>query len=369
MAEITKKSDVRATLQLPSKKDAEILQSCMICGEKKTDNQFYSNKYSKMWIPNKYIVPYCKRCIQEIYDENKERYDAEIATIIICHYLDLPFSKDSFLSHHTKDPNFAIGSYISALNLKNAKFKTFAHSIIEDEIGRTYADVREDKEVKWRKRDKANRDLVISTVGFDPFDLDSLSDGDRQFCFNLMAGYCDIQDLKSDQYKLNGVIELVLNQCQLKEINEKIHSALATKQTDEKTISTLMGIKDKLSKSISSIAKENQISSLHQSNKSQPLTLSGKMKEMEENGFEKIFVNAFTIETADAMKQIADLSNRSIMEQLAFDAGDYADMVKKQREMIVKLQRDLDDATETLRLAKNQLARMGADSIEQEVVT
>ena len=66
----------------------------------------------------------------------------------------------------------------------------------------------------------------------------------------------------------------------------------------------------------------------------------------------KIKVNLFDIETSEAIKQIADASNRSIMEQLTWDANDYTEMIKEQREMLSKLYSEVAELKETNRLLK-----------------
>ena len=78
------------------------------------------------------------------------------------------------------------------------------------------------------------------------------------------------------------------------------------------------------------------------------------MKEMEENDFEAIKVNLFDIKQAEAFKQIADLSNQSIMDQLTFDNSDYSDIVKEQRELIQKYETELDTYKEENRILKNK---------------
>ena len=72
-------------------------------------------------------------------------------------------------------------------------------------------------------------------------------------------------------------------------------------------------------------------------------------------GFDDAQVNLFDIKTCDAMKQIADLSNHSILEQLTFDSNDYTDMLKEQREMILKYEDDNLNLQEENRLLKNQI--------------
>ena len=63
----------------------------------------------------------------------------------------------------------------------------------------------------------------------------------------------------------------------------------------------------------------------------------------------------FDIRTSECMKQIADLSNQSIMEQLTLDANDYAEMLKEQRELIGKLQSESDELSEENRMLKNKV--------------
>lgn len=73
------------------------------------------------------------------------------------------------------------------------------------------------------------------------------------------------------------------------------------------------------------------------------------------DGYEPIKVNLYDINTSEAMKQIADLSNQSIMEQLNWNSNDYTEMIKEQREMLEKLQSENSTLSEENRMLKNQL--------------
>ena len=79
------------------------------------------------------------------------------------------------------------------------------------------------------------------------------------------------------------------------------------------------------------------------------------MKEMVLNGFDDVKVNLFDIETSEAMKQIADISNRSIMEQLTWDSNDYTEMIKEQREKLLMLQDENGELKEQNRILQNQI--------------
>jgi ABC-type enterochelin transport system substrate-binding protein len=82
------------------------------------------------------------------------------------------------------------------------------------------------------------------------------------------------------------------------------------------------------------------------------------MKKLLDDDFEEIRVNLFDIKTSEAMKQVADISNRSIMDQLSLDGNDYTQMLKEQREMIVDLTAKTDELKEENRNLKNRLADM-----------
>ena len=50
------------------------------------------------------------------------------------------------------------------------------------------------------------------------------------------------------------------------------------------------------------------------------------------------------------MRQVADISNASILKQIHLDENDYTEMLGQQREMIVKLQRQADENMEKARI-------------------
>ena len=79
------------------------------------------------------------------------------------------------------------------------------------------------------------------------------------------------------------------------------------------------------------------------------------MKEMAENGFEEIRVNLFDIKTSEAFQQIDAISNNNIANQLTLDNNEFSDMVKEQREMIQKYEKDALELKEENRILKNKI--------------
>lgn len=214
-------------------------------------------------------------------------------------------------------------------------------------------------EVQWTKKDKQNMKYAISTIGYDPFDDVGLEDADRKYCFNILAGYCDTDGISEDGHKMQGVIEMTMLYCQCKKITEAMNIELSEKNVDDVKIQKLTSSKSSLLSSIATIAKDNNISSNYNKNSKQGQnSFTSKMKEMSENGFAEIEINLFDIKTSESFKQIDEISNNNIANQLTLDNNEYAEVVKEQRELVQKYGDEIEELKEENRKLKNQIINL-----------
>ena len=211
-------------------------------------------------------------------------------------------------------------------------------------------------EVKWSKKDKQNMKYVISTIGYDPLEDLGMSDYDKKYCYNILAGYCDTSGISEDGHKLHSVIEMAILYAQCRKLTEEMNAEFNRENVDDTKISKLSSSKSTLLSSIATIAKDNNIASNYNKNSKQGQdSLSSKMKEMEANGFSEIEVNLFDIKTSEAFKQIDQISNENIANQLTLDSNEYTDIIKEQREMITAYESQLDELQEENRMLKNKI--------------
>lgn len=211
-------------------------------------------------------------------------------------------------------------------------------------------------EIKWTKKDKQNMKYVISTIGYDPYEDIGLVDADRKYCYNILSGYCDTDGISEDGHKMQGVIEMTMLYCQCKKITETMNIELAKEEPDDAKIQKLTASKTSLLSSIATIAKDNNIASNYNKNSKQgQSSLTSKMKEMAENGYQEIAVNLFDIKTSEAFRQIDEISNNNIANQLTLDNNEYSEIVKEQREMIQKYDVELEAIKEENRILKNKI--------------
>ena len=79
------------------------------------------------------------------------------------------------------------------------------------------------------------------------------------------------------------------------------------------------------------------------------------MKEMAEHNFSEIDVNLFDIKTCEAFRQIDEISNTNIANQLTLDSNEYTDIIKEQREMIQKYDSEVEELKEENRILMNKV--------------
>lgn len=215
---------------------------------------------------------------------------------------------------------------------------------------------KQEPNVKWTKEDKQNMKYIISKLGYDPFEDVGLDEFDRKYCFNLLSGYFDTPGILEDGHKKQCVIEITMSYCQCRKITDELNTELGKADSNEKRITSLTNAKSSLLSSIATIAKDNNISSNYNKNSNQGQdSISSMMKEMEKNGFQEIQVNLFDIKTSEAFRQIDDISNQNISNQLTLDSNEYSEIVKEQRDLIKNLESEVGQLKEENRNLKNQI--------------
>lgn len=334
--------------------------TCQCCGLEKKATDFYLSSSSYVWKKSKGRVLFCKECVNDVLKELTPRYGERIALAYCCALVDLPYIKDLYNAIISKNQVLSFGMYARGLNGVQYKSvgKTFINSLVDDEINFDPVMIarEEEPEVEWTGEDNKNKSFVLSIVGYDPFESAELTDADYQYCINTLAAYCDSPDTAEDPHKIQSVIEMTMLNLQCRKVNGLINRELLSADPDESKIKNLSDTKSKFINALSKMAQDNNISSNNSTtSKAGKNALTEKMKVMYAEGYRPIEVSLFDVKTCDAMKQVADLSNRSIMDQLAFEDNDYADMIKEQREAMVDYQRQIAELTEANRKLQNQL--------------
>lgn len=327
---------------------------CSCCGKERDAGQYYASASPFHAATSKLHV--CKQCLLKIADSDIE---SPVHIQNLLRMIDKPYLHTTWISSSEEAANrnrhlFSI--YMKNLGLRHNRMKTWQDSEF-DEDGTKTQEINADHSSKDGgaiQLDDTNKKDVLRMLGYDPFEGEIESD--KRLLYNNLVNFLDEGTLE-DNFKLPAVIEIVKGFNQIDKINRAIAtitSDVANMSNQAGGIKSLIDSKEKILKSMLALAKDNGISVNHNNNKSKGAgTLSGIIKTLQEKGFEEGEVNQFDIETAQGIRQVADLSNKSIMDQLQFDENDYTSMIMEQREII----QNLDTRTITLEEENRKLKK------------
>lgn len=148
-----------------------------------------------------------------------------------------------------------------------------------------------------------------------------------------------------------SVVRGFLQQSKLDDAIAKLMSDISNIERNSATIKSLQESKNKISSVITSLAQDSCISLRYNKNaKKGENTWTGKIKRIKSLNLRESEVNGFDIDTCRGMRQVQEISDASIMKQLALDESEWSDMVAEMRKTNVTLRREKDAYQEINRI-------------------
>ena len=332
-----------------------ITYRCTRCGKTRQDpkNYFYMSKASPIFTANEMYSCICVECANELFEQAKIKYkDEKIAMIIICHYLDIYFDESSY-EQIKSNANFSFGIYSRTLNANAYKKKNFTTCLVEIIKNglKGSKQIQVEKEVTWNKEDRNNKSRVLRLVKYDPFE--NANDESRKFMFNLCNNYLQDEAMIEDPHILQGVIEIVISYNQIRILDNIINEETTSNAIDETRLKSLTESKIKILSSVNQFAKDNGISA-STNNKGQKGTgsLAYYTRLFDDIHFTDAEMNLFDIQTCEAMKQFADISNASILDQIRLRGDELGEMTESQTKTVLDLREKVASLEEELRKLK-----------------
>lgn len=342
-------------------------KQCLKCEKVQDISRNFYKSNSSIYADNRF--PVCKSCIEKSLKlENPLSTEAIDSLKNVLIEMNRPFLFSQWVTsveESKKTKNKPFGMYLKNIQLnfndytwKDSEFESLASV----ELSSTHKNKTEiiDKQLiqtdEFVTIDNRDRDDIIRILGYDPFEHENPND--KKQLYNRLIDFLD-ESTQEDGFKLQAVIEIVIGFNQIDKINQAITNItndLDKLSSNSGGIKSLIDSKKNILASLIKLAEENGISVKHNNQKSKGAgTLSGIIKTLQEKGIEEGDLNLFDIETARGIKQVADLSNKSIMEQLQFDENDYTNMMMEQRDLIQELDDKVKKLEEENRLLKKEL--------------
>lgn len=342
---------------------------CPYCNKEKNEDQFYAST-DPLIMTGKTSM--CKDCAEKIarnWDERTKQYgDCTKGSVqAALERLDKPWIDklwDASYFEYTNDNAGLKRTNIWASYIKNVGMKQYVGmrwkdgdlftNYKEEAIKQARQEVQQGEapaEQEINEEYQKNRMDVIRLLGYDPFDKEQ--EEDKPLLYSQLIGYLDASGENDDMMRTSSAITIVRGFLQQAKLDDMIAKAMSSPNVSNKAseIKSYLDSKQRVSSTITQLAEQSCLSLKHNKNQSKgENTWTGKIKKLKEINLREAEVNAFDIGTAEGMRQVADISNASIMKQIALDENDYTEMLSQQREMTVKLREESEKNEEIARI-------------------
>lgn len=337
---------------------------CNKCGKILQREKFYSSTapgYSTG------ITSICKDCAADIAmpTVNGTKISPTKETVESALYaLNKPFLETIWDSSLLEAANSATGktksnvwtSYIKNISMKNYYTLTYRES--DNYTGGAYSieslakdSLPKDKEIidQFEK----NKEDTLKLLGYLPFDNEKLSD--QPFLYSQLIGFLDATpEGNDDMMRVSSIISIVrgfLQQSQIDDMIAQLVQDPKNTQSNIATIKAMQEMKKNIATMITKLAEESCISLKHSKNSTKgENTWTGKIKKIKDLNLRNGQTNGFDMATCRGMQQVQEISDASIMKQLALDDSEWSDMVAELRETSQTLRKERDSYKELNRI-------------------
>ena len=345
---------------------------CYMCDTHKSRDKFY---VSTDPMNKSGLTPICKDCAKKIalkIGKDKVEHEPDKDSVIeTMRYLNKPFLSKLWDASIQESENLASGkirsngyySYIKNVAMGQYNTLTFKDSDIfgnntseneipkepttEEELIESHAGL--DTYDSFLK----NKNDVIRLLSYDPFEKEDIAD--QPFLYSQLLGLLDSsEDANEDMMRTSSAISIVrgfLQQSKIDDTISKLMCDISNIERNSATIKSLQESKGKITSVITSLAQDSCISLKHNKNaKKGENTWTGKIKKIKGLNLREGEVNGFDIDTCRGMQQVQEISDASIMKQLALDESEWSDMVAEMRVTNTTLRREKDAYQEINRI-------------------
>lgn len=349
---------------------------CLMCKKHKDrEAKFYVN--TDPMYGETTCTPICRECARKIAlrvdKQGHEHEPTKESVILALKYLQKPFLDSVWNSSIQETENLVSGkvktnvwtSYIKNIQMVNYVGLTFFDSDM-------FKNNNSEKPVDSPKEETTEKQLiethtgldtydsflknkndVIRLLSYDPFEKEDIVD--QPFLYSQLLGLLDSsEDANEDMMRTSSAISIVrgfLQQSKIDDTISKLMCDISNIERNSATIKSLQESKGKITSVITSLAQDSCISLKHNKNaKKGENTWTGKIKKIKSLNLRSGEVNGFDIDTCRGMQQVQEISDASIMKQLALDESEWSDMVSEMRVVNTGLRKEKDAYQEINRI-------------------
>lgn len=338
--------------------------TCQHCGHVKTKDKFYVSTAPGQASG---LTDGCKQCAEEIALPvvNGEKQQPTKQTVDdAMYFLNKPMLETVWEASLLEAANGASGkgksnvytSYCKNIQMVNYYTMTYRESDNYTGGAMSLEDMAENalpKDQEIIEQFEKNKNDTLRLLGYLPFDKEKLSD--QPFLYSQLIGFLDSsEEGNDDMMRTASIISIVRGFLQASNIDDMVAQLSQDFRNAEKNIATIKALqqmKAQILSSVNNLAKESCISLKNSKHSIKgENTWTGKIQKIKDLNLRDGQVNGFDIATCRGMQQVQEISDASIMKQLALDESEWSDMVATMRQDNQKLRRERDSYKEINRL-------------------
>lgn len=338
--------------------------TCQHCGHVKTKDKFYVSTAPGQASG---LTDGCKQCAEEIALPvvNGEKQQPTKQTVDdAMYFLNKPMLETVWEASLLEAANGASGkgksnvytSYCKNIQMVNYYTMTYRESDNYTGGAMSLEDMAENalpKDQEIIEQFEKNKNDTLRLLGYLPFDKEKLSD--QPFLYSQLIGFLDSsEEGNDDMMRTASIISIVRGFLQASNIDDMVAQLSQDFRNAEKNIATIKALqqmKAQILSSVNNLAKESCISLKNSKHSIKgENTWTGKIQKIKDLNLRDGQVNGFDIATCRGMQQVQEISDASIMKQLALDESEWSDMVATMRSDNQKLRHERDSYKEINRL-------------------
>lgn len=338
--------------------------TCQRCGKVKSRDKFHTS--TAVGVQSE-LVDICKTCAEEIAmpTVNGVKQQPTKQSVDDAMYaLNKPFLDSVWEASLLEAANSATGktkNNVYTAYIKNIAMPNYYTLTYRDSDGYTggmyslddMADNALPKDQEIINQFEKNKNDTLRLLGYLPFEKEKLSD--QPFLYSQLIGFLDSsEEGNDDMMRVSSIISIVRSFLQLNNIDDMIAQLSSDPRNAEKNISTIRALqqmKSQITQGATKLAEQSCISLKNSKNSIRgENTWTGKVAKIKDLNLREAQVNGFDIATCRGMQQVQEISDASIMKQLALDESEWSDMVATMREDNQKLRKEKDQYKEINRI-------------------
>ena len=205
--------------------------------------------------------------------------------------------------------------------------------------------------------DKRNRQQIVNIIGYDPFEKNPIEDK-PQLYRDLTGMLTD--SMRKDIPRAKAAVEVVIGYNNIRKYQDRVNNLINNGQIDEDTQKQLdkhLEMIAKIQASVSATSEKNGFTNSRTLGSNGRGMLSDVMNTIDEHMYDAGITNFYDIATSESIRQIADTSSKSLLNQVKLTGQEYVDIIAEQNKIVHEAQTKMRAQREALRIAKSLIKK------------